>query len=176
MKENDIAESLRRMAVQWQSMAEAADAFDSMGSIKQSTDSANKMRDAAMADAQKAKDDAAILTAQTKELQAQADSVLSNAQGKAANVISEAQLKADVIAKDAATLMASTAAGASNDAAALIDLTKSNLSTVQYQITQNLAIKDGLEQEITRLQVLVAQANASLDATRSAMKALVSGL
>lgn len=176
MKENDIAESLRRMAVQWQSMAEAADAFDSMGSIKQSTDSANQMRDAAMADAQKAKDEAVTITAQTKDLQVQADAILSNAQGKAANLISVAQLSADMIAKDAAALMASAAANASNDAAALIALTKSNLSTVQDQITQNLAIKDGLEKDLVQLQVEIKDATASLEATRNSMKALVAGL
>ena len=176
MKENDIAESLRRMAFQFQAMTEAADAFDGIGSAKQSTEEANRLRDIALADAKKAKDDAATLIAQTKDLQDQADSVISNAQGKAANIISEAQLKADVIAKDAATLMASTAAGASNDAAALIEQTKLQLRSGQDTIVHNLAIKDGLDQEIARLQDLIKQANDKLDATRNAMKALVSGL
>ena len=176
MKENDIAESLRRMAFQFQAMTEAADAFDGIGSIKQSTEEANRLRDLAFADANKAKDDAAALTAETKGLQDQADSVISNAQGKATSIISDAQLKADTIANDAAALMASTAANASNDAAALIALTKSQLYTGQADITHNLAIKDGLDQEIARLQDLIKQTNDKLDATHAAMKALVSGL
>ena len=176
MKENDIADSLRRMAFQFQAMTEAADAFDGIGSIKQSTEEANRLRDLAFADANKAKDDAAALTAKAKDLQDQADSVISNAQGNATSIISDAQLKADTIANDAAALMASTAANASNDAAALIALTKSNLTSSQDEITHNLAIKDGLDQEIARLQDLINQANDKLDTTRAAMKALVSGL
>lgn len=176
MKENDIADSLRRMAFQFQAMTEAADVFDNIGSVKQSTEEANRLRDIALADAKKAKDDAATLTAQAKSMQAQVDDIVSNAQGKATSIIGDAQLKADMIAKDAAALMASTAANASNDANALIEQTKQQLISGQADVTRNLAIKDGLDQEIARLQDLVKQANDKLDATRAAMKALVSGL
>jgi hypothetical protein len=73
MKENDIADSLRRMAFQFQAMTEAADVFDNIGSVKQSTEEASRLRDIALADAKKAKDDAATLTAQAKSMQAQVD-------------------------------------------------------------------------------------------------------
>lgn len=172
MVENDIAESLRRMALQSQACIEAASAFDKLGSIKASTDEATKVRDAALTEVATAKNDAAAAKAKTLELQKQADDILLNAQGQAANIVSVAQLSAQMMGKDADQLIINAKEQAELDAAVLIDKTKTTLASTFQKIEDNQAKIMDLEKQIDDLKADLADAQAMYDKTRDAMKAL----
>lgn len=172
MVENDIAESLRRMALQSQACIEASAAFDNLGSIKGTTDEAIKVRDNVLIEVATAKDNAAAAEAKMIVLQKQADELLFNAQGQAANIVSVAQLSAQLLGKDADTLLANAKEQAKNDAAALIDKTNASLDGTFQKITDNQAKIMDLNKQIDGLKSDLADAQAMYDKTRDAMKAL----
>ena len=172
MVENDIAESLRRMALQSQACIEASAAFDKLGSIKGTTDEAIKVRDNVLIEVATAKDNAAAAEFRMVELQKKADEILFNAQGQAANIVSVAQLSAQLLGKDADTLLANAKEQAKNDAAAVIDKATASLDGTFQKITDNQTKIMDLNKQIDGLKSDLVDAQAMYDKTRDAMKAL----
>lgn len=138
------AESIRRLAVQYQSMVEAADALESVGKLEQTIAEATKARDAAVAEAEAAKDELKAAKDEIKAAKDKAADIVAKANEQALAKLGEADQKAQSILDGAAAKANEIVAGATVSA----DQQK---AAVAGQIAELTSSKLKLEQDIAGL-------------------------
>lgn len=143
------AESIRRLALQYQAMVEAADALEAMGKLEQSTreagaakDQAEADRNAALADLKKAKDD--VKAAQLKVVD-----IVARANDQSTAILQEADQKAQAIVDGGAVK-------ANEMIAAAADTVQAQTNAIAGRVAQLTATKVGLEQDVAGLNQAAA--------------------
>lgn len=166
------AESIKRLAVQFQDMVAAADALEAIGSVEQATqeaiaaraiaendrDRALKERDEAKAAIKKHKDDAAKLLSDAKE---SGTAVIAQAESNAAKMIEEAKAQALAIVQAAQSQANDVVSGVSSKV-----LTEQlRLDAITKEIADFIAQRDNAEVEAKAAQ-------AKLDKVQDTIKKL----
>ena len=147
------AESIRRLAVQYQAMVEAADALESIGKLEQTVRQATKQAADATAEMDGAKAELAVVKADVTKAKAKAAEIAAEANVKAMEILAEADRKAQAIID-----------GANSEAAtrlAKADIAKAKQAEdLAAQISNLTSAKLRLEQDVNALNVANAAAQA----------------
>lgn len=163
------AESIRRLAVQYQGMLQAADALESMGQIEQTTAEALKVQADAIAGRDAVLAEIADIKASANEgiriSTAQADSIIQDALSKASGIVESSTGTAKTMLDQARTQAEQIKA----DAQALAD---SNTATLQSQIANLIASRDSLTADVGALNVTLDASQTALAASESKLSAI----
>lgn len=168
---SNAAESIRRLAVQYQQMVEAADLLDSIGSLEQAAAEAKKAAEAARADTAAARAEADKAKAEAKKSKEKVDKILSDADGealakvqeaeiKAQGIVADAKAKAEQITNKAAVDVADATAGVAGRVAELTTMRlrlEQELAALQNDIDAKKAEADDVEKRLAKAQAQVAK-------------------
>lgn len=91
------ADAIRRLAIQYQAMVEAADLLESIGSLEQASKEAEKAASAARENLKIAEEELASVKAETKKAKAKGDDVIALAVGAGNEKLEQADLEAKAI-------------------------------------------------------------------------------
>jgi F0F1-type ATP synthase membrane subunit b/b' len=138
------AASIRTLAVQYQSMVEAADALESIGKLEQITKEQTTQADMARADADTAKVELKKAKVELKKAKDKATDIVATANDQALAKLQEADQKAQAILDGAA-------AQANGMISAAVDKAEQAAAPVAGQVAQLTSTKVGLEQDIATL-------------------------
>jgi len=165
------AESIRRLAVQYQDMVAAADALEAIGKIEQTTREAESAqaqaeaaRNVALADLQRTKDEAQAvlsdLAERTVAANDQAKGIIADANGQAIGILTDARARADAL------LLAGQ-----NQASEALTKMSGQLATMQSKLTdltdqanEALVAKDQAEAAAAEAQQNLANVQAQIRA------------
>jgi cell division septum initiation protein DivIVA len=167
-----VAESIRRVAVLFQNMVEAADMLESIGSLEQ----AKAEADAARAAAESARNNAIVeaekVAQEVNAANLESASVMASARKDAESVLTDAKAKADALIaaahRDADTLIVAASSDASKAADAMttqIAQMRSTLELIDAATADSLSKKAEAEQA-------AADAQAKLESIQDAIRKL----
>lgn len=165
------AESIRRLAVQYQQMVEAADLLDQIGSLENATKEAEKARADAVAEAEAAKADTAKAKDEAKKAKDKVAAIIAEAEGKALEIVQAAEIKgqevvasavarADAAVSKAAVDVADATAGVASRVAELTTTKlrlEQDVASLQNAISAKQAEAEGIEARLAKAQAQVAK-------------------
>lgn len=163
------AESIRRLATQYQQMVEAADMLDQIGSLENAAKEAEKATAAARAEADSAQADAAKAKADAKTAKDKVAATMADAEEKALVIAQQAEIKAQELIADGKARAQQILTKASLDAANAtvgIEGKVAELSATRASIEQSLVDLqsqiDAKQVEAEELEKRLAKAQASI--------------
>lgn len=167
------AESIRRLAVMYSSMIEAADALEAIGSIERVTEEQKKQADAATAEADKAKADLAKVKEQIKVQAAKGDALVADA-------VLSAKIERDNIVKAAEETAANVLKKAQDESAEMIAKASTEKARLSSEIGGLQAAIEAGRSELVSLKAAKEAAEAAtvdaekkLDGIKGKLKALL---
>lgn len=165
------AESIRRLAVQFQDMQFAADTLESIGSIMQQKDETAKALMVSLADVATAKGEAQAIRDAAEKLKAEAEAKVRNstdevaklikaANDRAGQIVSDANAKADLLGRELSAVVQKQLTAATINLAATKDslaIAKSDLQGAisEYEATTNAL--DALNSKIASAKAAISK-------------------